>query len=835
MKVVVHKFGGTSVGDADRILAARDLVVASASSSRPVVVLSAMAGVTNDLIAAIELAADGSIQSAEDALKKIALRHREAATQLEVSCTVIDSLFGRIGDLVRATAVVGAVSPRARDWIQCVGEKLAVRIFAELLGRAGVPAVALDADTFLETDDQFGSANPLYGLYEAGVRSAIGAVVEVGAVPVVTGFCGRAPDGSTSTLGRGGSDYSATLFAAALEADSVVIWTDVSGVYTADPRLVDGARVVPHLHYREAGELAYFGAKVLHPRTLKPVAGPGIPVWIRNSFEPSAVGTRIDRHSIRGSHPVKAISAIGRHALLSLEGTGMAGVPGVAARLFAALATDGISVTAISQSSAESSICVAIPETDAVRAELAVRRAFRLDLAHGDVEDVRLVPQVGLVAAVGLGMAHVPGIAARATSALAGAGINVMAIAQGASELNLTIAIREPSLPTALAALHAEFGLHQIDTGDAEAAAFDLIILGWGNIARALADLVMQRNDEIARRVGVRGRVVAICDRSGFLLRPTGIPRADLAAAADAKANGSPVASLEGAEAGDLDALIERACGYRLVRPVLIDLTDVGGNETQFIKGLTAGWDVVTANKKPLAGSADEFRRLYRHAESVGRVIRAEGTVGAGLPVVDTLDMLLVTGDALVRADGCLSGTLAFVLSQLEDGVPFSDAVREAHARGYTEPDPYADLSGADVARKSIIISRIAGFDIAPEAVSVEGLVPPEFAGLPLETFFEHIEALNETVGARVRRARESGAVLRYLGRVHADRIEVGLSEVPLESALGRLTGTDNMIVFHSERYADTPLVVQGPGAGIDVTAMGVLGDIVRTVAQRLR
>lgn len=835
MNVVVHKFGGTSVGDADRLRAAAALIVESPPDDRPVVVLSAMAGVTNELLRATECATSGDDGMAADLLGGLRARHRAVAEELAVSSGFVDELFERIDALVRASAIVGHVSPRTRDWIQCVGEKFAVRVFAELLAAAGVDATPVDADTILETDDVFGSANPLYGLYEPSIRGALSMIITAGGVPVVTGFCGRAPDGSTTTLGRGGSDYSATLIAAALDADSVVIWTDVSGVYTADPRVVEGARVVEQLHYREAGELAFFGAKVLHPRTLKPVAGRGIPVWIRNSFEPAAPGTRIDGRNNPGSHPVKAISAVRGQALLSLEGTGMAGVPGVAARLFGALATDGISVTAISQSSAESSICVGIPESDAVKAELAVRREFRLDIAHGDVEDVRTVPNVALVAAVGLGMAHVPGIAARATGALARAEINVMAIAQGSSELNLTVAVAERCVPSALASLHEEFGLHQIDTGDAEADVFDLVILGWGNIARELASLVARRNDEIVRRVGLRGRVVAISDRSGFLFRPTGIPPLELEQAAERKAAGVPIAALEGGRDGDIGALVDLARSFRLVRPVLVDLTDVSGTEEHFVAGLAAGWDVVTANKKPLAGSADGFRSLFDAADRAGRVVRAEATVGAGLPVVDTLDMLLVTGDELVRADGCLSGTLAFVLSQLESGVTFSDAVREAHARGYTEPDPYADLSGADVARKSIIISRIAGFEVKPEAIRVDGLVPEELGGLPLDEFFARITALNESVAERVRSARENGRVLRYLGRVHRDRIEVGPTEVALESALGRLTGTDNMIVFHSERYADTPLVVQGPGAGIDVTAMGVLGDIVRTVAERTR
>ncbi len=833
---VVHKFGGTSVGSADRIAATASLIQRTAASEETVVVASAMSGVTNQLVEACRLASAGASADALKIVASIVDLHREAAAQLGTSVAVIDeclALLTRVETLVRAAAVIGSVDERSSDWIQCVGEKLSIRLLAERLRSTGTPAFTVDADTFLDTDSNFGAATPLQGLYERGVRNALEPGLAEGKVLVVTGFCGRASDGSTTTLGRGGSDYSATLLGAALSADRVLIWTDVSGVYTADPRVESGARVVPQLNYREAGELAYYGAKVLHPRTLKPVAGMGIPVEIRNSFEPEDPGTLIDRGITPGSHPVKAISAIRSHSLVSIEGTGMAGVPGVAARLFGALAQAEISVTMISQSSAESSICVGVPASDANAAEMAIRREFRLDIAHGDVEDVRRVPSVGLIAAVGLGMAHVPGIAGRVTATLGQAGFNVLAIAQGSSELNITFAVADSDVDASVRALHAEFGLHQVDTGDAEAAAFDIVLLGWGNIARELAELVERRNPEIEKRFGVRGRVVAISDRSGFWLRPSGIPLPELTEAAARKAAGHSVSTLPGALKGTLSDAVDAARSYRLVRPVLVDLTDGSGSEELFEKAFASKWDVVTANKKPLASAPEAYAALLESAERAGRTLRAEATVGAGLPVVDTLDMLLVTGDSLVRADGCLSGTLAFVLGQVEAGEKFSDAVREAHRRGYTEPDPYADLSGADVARKSIIISRIAEFAVPLDRVDVEGLVPAELEGLPLETFFEKLTELDDAVAERATNARDAGKVLRYVGQVFSDRIQVGPLEVPIESPLGRLAGTDNMIVFHSDRYSNTPLVVQGPGAGVDVTAMGVLGDIVRIVAER--
>lgn len=835
--LVVHKFGGTSVGDAARIDSACRLVL-SESPDRAVVVVSAMTGVTDRLLAAVAAADSGDPAGSAAIIDEIRVRHHEAIAALELpdADTVraeCDALLDEIAILVDATAVIGTMSPRVSDRIQSTGEKLSVRMFSARLRALGRPSQPFDADAFLETDAAFGAATPLEGLYDRSVRTALSPALEEGLIPLVTGFCGRAPDGGTTTLGRGGSDYSATLVAAALNADEAWIWTDVDGVYTADPRIVAGARLVEQLNYREAGELAYYGAKVLHPRTLKPVSDLGIPVRIRNTFRPEASGTRIDGRFTPGSHPVKAISAIRKHDLLSIEGTGMAGVPGVAARMFRALAGASISVTMISQSSAESSICVAVPTTDADAAELALRGEFRIDIAHGDVEEVRRIPNVGLVAAVGLGMAHTTGIAGRVMQTLGEVGANVLAIAQGSSELNITVAVAGGDVDRSLIGLHSAFGLHRLDTGDSEAAAFDLVLLGWGNIARELARLVAERNDDIERRFGLRGRVVLVSDRSGFLLEPGGIDPDTLQAASDAKAAGTRLAELEPATAGSLSDALETALRYRLARPVVVDLTDSGDAAELFCSAFDGHADVVTANKKPLAGALAEYRDLVGRARRSGRVLRAEATVGAGLPVVDTLEMLLVTGDRLVRADGCLSGTLAFVLSQLEAGATLSGAVREAYDRGYTEPDPYADLSGADVARKAIIISRIAGFEVPTDAITVEGLVPEALAGLPREEFFTALEAYDEATSARVTAAREAGKVLRYVARVEADRITVAPMEVGAASPLGRLTGTDNMIVFHSERYSETPLVVQGPGAGVDVTAMGVLGDIVRIVAER--
>lgn len=837
----VHKFGGTSVGDARRITeAALRLLEATAGGTRVVAVSSALTGVTDALLDAAAKAAGGDREGASFAIDALEARHRETLHSIhapgdEAVSASLDAVVADLRRLTGAAALLGEISPRVRDRVLSCGEKLAVRLLAFAILRAGGDARPADADGFLETDDRFGEADPLPIVADRAIRAHLAPLLDAGTIPVVTGFCGRAPDGATTTLGRGGSDLSATFLAAALDADEVTIWTDVDGVLTADPRIVPEARTLRHLHYREAAELSYYGAKVLHQRSMIPVVARGIPVRIRNSFRSAIEGTRVDGRFTPGSHPVKAISAIRRQTLVSVEGKGMAGVPGVAARVFGALAARDISVTMISQSSSESSICLAVPEDHARVAEAALRDAFRPELSRGEVEELQTSPGVALVAAVGLGMAHVPGIAARVFGALARSKVNVLAIAQGSSELNISLAVEADDAAAAVAAIHREFGLHRIDTGEDRADAMDVLLLGYGNIGRALADLIASRTQHARERFGVAPRVVGVCDRSGFLFDPRGLAPEALGRAATAKRDGRGLATLEGAIAtADPEDLVRHALQFRLSRPILVDVSDADGSDATFREAFRLGCDVVTANKKPLAGPVETFRALRDDAFSHARLLKCEATVGAGLPVVDSLEMLLATGDRLLDASGCLSGTLAFLTMRLEEGRPLSEAVEEAVRLGYTEPDPVADLSGLDVLRKAIILGRLSGLAGDDTVIEREGLVADDLAGTPLDALLVALRTdYDGPMAERLEEARGEGRVLRYVARVRPGRITVGPEAVDPEDPLGSLRGTDNRIVFRSERYDERPLVVTGPGAGIDVTAMGVLGDVLRIAAER--
>ena len=838
-RLEVHKFGGTSVADADRMRGVAGLVAAARARARVVVVTSATAGTTDALLHLAHRAAAGDRGGAGPAVEALMARHLALADALATPPAVQQQVLSRLEELqalVAALGVTGELSLRVRDHLLVTGEKLAATLLAHALDAAGCPAEAAYADTFLDTDDRFGEARPLGGVFERTTQAALHPLLAAGRVPVVTGFTGRAPDGSTTTLGRGGSDLSATLIAAALGADEVTIWTDVDGVFSADPRVVPGARVIQHLNYREAAEMSFYGAKVLHQRTMIPAQSARIPVITRNSLRPEAAGTVVDARFTPGSHPVKAVSAVRAQALLSVEGKGMAGVPGVSARVFGALAARGISVTMISQASSESSICLALPAAQAEEAALALREAFRPELSRGEVEEVGLKPGVGLVAVVGLGMARTRGVAARATGACADAGVNILAIAQGSSELNLTFALEEADLDRGVRALHEGFGLHRADTGVDDPGGLNLVLLGLGAIGQDLLRLLEARGAHVRARFGLTPRVVAVVDRTGYLLDPAGLSAERLRAAAAGKRAGRALAQ-QGGVAGDAQDALRAALEYRLTRPILVDVSDADGAEALFEEALGRGCDVVTANKKPLAGARGAFDALWAAAARAGRVLKAEATVGAGLPVIDTLEILLGTGDQVRAVEGCLSGTLGFVMSALEAGRPLSAAVAEAKALGYTEPDPVADLSGADVARKALILARWSGL-AGPEdepAVALEGLVDAGWAGLPWPELSARLVTLDESFAARRAEAAAAGEVWRYVARVAPGVIQVGPARVAKDSPAGRLAGTENLVVFHSDRYATIPLVVTGPGAGVEVTAMGVLGDILRVAAERRR
>src|SRR6266705_59289 len=826
----IHKFGGASLASAAGVRHAVAIVLAHRPAPQ-VIVVSAMAGVTDALLEVAARAARGEggghVKSTARALRA---KHADAARalvpagrRLDELLGVIDGAFAELEQLAGGVGIVRELTPRTTDYLVAWGERLSARLFAEALAAAGCPASYVDAVEVVKTDGTFGSASPDLALTERSARKALDPVLARGAVPVVPGFLGAAPDGQVATLGRGGSDLTATLLARVLGAREVSLWKDVPGLLTADPRIVPDARVVPQVHVREAAELAYYGAKVLHPRALVPVIKRNVAIRIRPFADPASLGTEISRRRTLNAYPVKALSAIPKQALLTVTGSGMLGVPGIAARAFAAVHHEGISVSLISQASSEQSICFSVPEDQAERARRGLDEAFRREIGRQEIDRVEVRAGAATLVVVGLGMAGTPGIAARVFSALAEAKINVIAIAQGSSELNLSLVVDAGDAARALRAVHAAFQLSKIGGGmGAHPERSDVVLLGFGQIGRNLAPLIAK-----VKQNALRLQVVGLVDRSGFVFDPRGLSPRRLAALAAAKAKATPLAKVAGGRRASATEAVTFVASHALSNPILVDVTAADTTET-LKTALAAGMHVVLANKRPITVSRKHYDELQAAAETRGRQLLREATVGAGLPIIDTFAKLVESGDRVQRIEGCPSGTLGYLFGELGRGRRFSEALRGAIAKGYPEPDPREDLSGMDVARKALILGRLLGFPGELEDIEVESLVPEEARGLPLGEFLRRLDEWDEPWRRRIEEARSSRGVLRYRCIVTPRRIRVGLVAVDASSPLASLNGTDNQFIFTPQRYKANPLVITGPGAGPAVTAGGILNDVLK-------
>ena len=829
--VVVHKFGGAGLADADAIRHAARIV--SGLKPGAVVVASAMRGVTDALLDIAALASRGQREAAEAALDGIRERHRATVAELdgenrELLAADVERELSEIAELVTRIRR-GSFDPPTLDSIAARGEQLSASMVASALLSAGVNARVVDAIRLIHTDGRHGNATPDFARTADATREQLLPLIREGIVPVVAGFIGSAPNGSLVTLGRGGSDLTATVLGRALNAESVTLWKDVPGILTADPRVVADARLLPRLHVREAAELAYYGAKVLHPRALIGLRDT-TRVLIRPLADPESQGTEVTtrRDSVSEKRfPVRAITAIGGQAIINITGAGMVGVPGIAARAFGALERIGVSVALVSQASSENSMCLVVPSLAATAACEALTSAFAEHLERDEVEDIVARTDVAIVAVVGLGMAGMRGVAARVFGAIANAEVNVVAIAQGASELNISVVVEEASVAAAQRAIHAEFRLDKIGGGAAVASpTADVAILGFGRIGREVATQLAA----VAKSRSLR--VVAVIDTTGYVFDARGLTKRKLADLAKAKEAGTSLADLPKGVRGKVEAALTEISRHALSRPILVDVT--AGDTTAVLEAaVVGGMDIVLANKVPLAARRGASGGLTHAAASHGRRVLHEATVGAGLPLIDTINKLKESGDDVLRIEGCPSGTLGYVFGELGRGATFSSALRAAMKLGYTEPDPREDLSGMDVARKALILGRVLGFDGELDSVSVESLVPDAYRDLSTTEFISRLEELDEMWRERVDGARATDSVLRYRATVSPNDVRVGLVTVSASSALGTLTGTANLFSITTNRYRDNPIVISGPGAGVAVTAAGVLNDVLKLAGSR--
>ena len=811
---VVHKFGGSSLADANcfRRVAA---IIEQLPDSRVAIVLSACRGVTDELIALVAAAERTDNKACDAALARFRQRHTAIARELlepAARDAYLEGLQADIGDLgrmVEAVALVRSAGRDLRDLASGFGELWSSRLFAAyLLGRKpSRPVRWVDAREIIIVE--WGALGPGVQWERSRSNAAKHIAQDSNATFVMPGFIATDTRGLQTTLGRNGSDFSGSIFGALLDAREIVIWTDVDGVLSADPRQVPDAKTIDSLSYSEAMELAYFGAKVIHPQTMAPAVGNGIPIRIRNTFAPDKPGTLIvaDPDSVL---VVKGITSIDDVALVNLEGAGMIGVPGTAHRLFGALHEAGISVILISQGSSEHSICFAIPAGQASLAEKAVRQAFAAELREGQIQSVEVADACSIIAIVGDRMAGTHGISGKLFAGLGNAGVNVRAIAQGASERNISIVVDRKDAAKALRAVHAGFYLspHTLSIG----------LIGPGTVGSVLIGQLASQAARFRSEFNLDLRVRGIATSKRMLLADAAIDLGRWREELDRR--GEPL---------DLDRFAAHVAADHLPHRVMIDCTADAGVACRYAAWFAAGLHVVTPNKKASSAGLAEFRRMQQARRESGTHYLYEATVGAALPIMLTIRDLRETGDGIQTIEGIFSGTLAYLFNVFDGSVPFSTIVADARAQGFTEPDPRDDLSGMDVARKLVILGREMGLPLELADVEVDNLVPEELRACSVGEFLERLPAHDARMCELQGAAQREGRVLRYVGRLTAaGKATVSLERLESRHAFANMALTDNIVRFVTDRYCNNPLIVQGPGAGPAVTAGGVFGDLLR-------
>ncbi|HEU4485724.1 MAG TPA: bifunctional aspartate kinase/homoserine dehydrogenase I [Povalibacter sp.] len=814
----VHKFGGSSVADAVCMERVARILEAD-PSSRLGVVLSACRGITDALLNVVA-AAERRDEDVARRIEEIRQRHQVIADTLltgEPRARFLASLeqdCRDIAGILHTVELIRAASQMVRDIIAGYGEIWSTRLFsAYLRARGKRPGSVEWIDAREVVSVEWGPLGPAVNWARSQENMTRIAPRTGDATLIITGFIARDQKGVQTTLGRNGSDFSGSIFGALLDAVEIVIWTDVDGVLSADPRLVPDAKVIDSLSYSEAMELAYFGAKVIHPQTMAPAVLKGIPIWIRNTFAPDKPGTLICAHPT-SALAVKGITSIDRCALVNLEGAGMIGVPGTAHRLFGALRDHGISVILISQGSSEHSICFAIPENEATRAEAVVRDAFDGELRQGQIQSVEVTTGCSILAVVGDGMAGSHGVAAKVFSALGNASVSVRAIAQGASERNISVVIDGKHSSRALRSVHSGFYLspHTVSIG----------LIGPGVVGGALLDQMASQIDRLSRELKVDLRVRGIMTSRRMHLAGVEVP---LSRWRDAFSASN--------EETDIARFADHVHADHLPHAVIIDCSASADIASRYPQWLAKGIHIVTPNKKANSGTLDLYAAIQEAKKQGGSHYLYEATVGAGLPVIQTLRDLRDTGDELQRIEGILSGTLAYLFNVWDGSEPFSSIVRTAKNKGYTEPDPRDDLSGIDFARKLIILGREMGLKLELNDVQLEGLVPPALRDCGPEEFLDRLPEFDAPMAERLKAARSHNRVLRYVGTLDAasGKASVGLVELERSHTFANINLTDNVVRFMTRRYNENPLVVQGPGAGPEVTAGGIFADLLRVCA----
>ena len=805
MKVL--KFGGTSVATAAAIRKTAQVVKNQDTSKGLVVIVSALGGVTNKLIEAGNFAENGDEQY-QELLKDLEYRHFEVIRELipiqqqSSSIAQIKIQFNQLEDILNGVFLLKELTPKASDFIVGFGEKFSSLIIANYL-----KATLLDSSALIKTNRNFGKASVNFELTEANIQAA----VNEPQIYIAAGFVGSTENKEPTTLGRGGSDYTAAIYAAALNAEVLEIWTDVSGMMTTDPRKVVTAFPIKQISYLEAMELSHFGAKVLFPPTILPAQKKGIPILIKNTFDPTAYGTLICAES-GNELPVKGISSIENIILLSLSGGGMIGIPGISSRLFGSLASEKINVILITQSSSEHSISIAIDKSNEVLAIACISKEFELEIINGKIDPLKTEDNLAIVALVGDNMNGQVGVAGKMFGALGLNGVNIRAIAQGSSERNISIVIDSINVKKALNVLHERFFA-------SENKKLNVFIVGVGNVGGALLAQIQQQQPSLLERAHVDVTIAGLANsRKMLIVGEDGINLSQWKEELETKGESYSIANF-----------IATIRELNLRNSVFVDITANAEVAGIYDEVLRSNISVVTANK--IANSSDYgyYNKLKASARKNNTRFLFETNVGAGLPIIGTLKDLINSGDKIHKIEGVVSGSLNFIFNSFNEKVKFADIVKLAQTEGYTEPDPREDLSGSDIKRKILILIRESGFEMEMEDIIVQNFLPQSCFDAPsVDAFFDELKLHENTFQQLYLNSKNENKKLRVIGGFDGTNAFVKLEAVGSDHPFYNLQGKDNIVLFYTDRYAQQPLVIQGAGAGAVVTAAGIFADIIR-------
>ncbi|MDR2658682.1 MAG: bifunctional aspartate kinase/homoserine dehydrogenase I [Spirochaetaceae bacterium] len=809
--MIIMKFGGTSVGSASAIERLAQ-IVNKKSAELGVVVVSAFSGVTDALITAARTAERG--EAFDDMLTALNKRHTETAKTLlkdpalTPAIAEIEAVFTELRLLLDGVFILKELSPRSLDYIMSFGERLSASLIAKYFNEYGIKAEYLDSRLLIKTDEGYGGAKVFTEETYKNIKTYM---AEHKTPQIAAGFIASTRKGATTTLGRGGSDYTAAIFGAALNAEVVEIWTDVDGILTADPKMVKDAFRIDEISYSEAVEMSHFGAKVLYPPTVQPLFEKKIPIWIGNSFNPDSKGTLISGNKIKNSWPVRGISSLRNITLITVQGTSMFGASGFSSRLFGSLARRRVNIILITQASSEHSICFAVSSGDTEEALSAIDEEFAVDIRGGMLEKPKAEHDLAIIAVVGDNMKNLSGISGKVFYALGRNGVNVVAIAQGSSEINISMAVKKQDEAKALNAVHEAFFLSCTRS-------VNLFLVGCGLIGGTLLEQINKQQETLASGYKIRINICGLANSRNMIFNEKGIPPSD-----------AKTILASSTDKFEINEFTRRMKELNLPNSCFCDCTASDEVAAVYETVLHSAISVVTPNKKANSGSLDYYKRLTAYSRDRGIPYLYEVTVCAGLPVISTLRDLRLSGDKVLRIEAILSGTLSFIFNNFDGKKSFSALVREAKSKGYTEPDPRDDLNAKDAARKALILARECGTDLEFSQVAIEPILPENCFNAPnVDAFFTELEKSDADFEKRRAAAEKEGKRLRYIAVVEADSARISLRAEPPESPFYSLIDSDNIVVITTERYSKLPMVIKGPGAGAQVTAAGVFADIVR-------